>query len=106
MSTVADEQEATLAVVVATGVHTSQGDQITRMLRPLQLVFQYDRELSLAFALLFLYATFAFILSFVFQDLSGNQAYWVTKWSYAIYVIAQTLSPLLPLSMKVGHHSF
>jgi len=71
------------------------------MLRPLQLVFQYDRELRLAFACLLVYAIFAFTMSLVFQSLSGNDPYWVAEWALAVFVIAQTLSPLLPLSLKV-----
>eukprot|EP00045_Choanoeca_perplexa_P013939 m.160633 g.160633 ORF g.160633 m.160633 type:complete len:1284 (-) comp16506_c0_seq1:50-3901(-) len=101
-STQSQLDQASLAYVVATGVHTSQGYQLTRMLRPLQLVFQYDRELRLAFACLLVYAMFAFTMSLVFQSLSGNKPYWVAEWALAVFVIAQTLSPLLPLSLKIG----
>jgi predicted P-type ATPase len=90
------------AIVTATGMDTSKGKLLSTILFPEQMIFKYDEELPIVVLMLLCYAAVCFALSLVFQYRNGQQSIWVTKWSYCIAILSQTVSPLLPVALEIG----
>ncbi|KAH9540758.1 hypothetical protein CY35_14G023000 [Sphagnum magellanicum] len=91
-----------LAFVTATGMSTSKGKLLSSILYPEKMLFKYDEELPIVVMLLLAYAFVCFIISIVFQNHTGAQSYWVTKWIYCMAIVNQIMSPLLPVALEVG----
>eukprot|EP00249_Psilotum_nudum_P025155 c29394_g1_i2 orf=541-4356(-) len=98
----ASDNAVVQAVVTATGVATSKGELLSAILYPEKLLFKYDEELPIVVTLLLLYAIVCFTISIIFQDHTGAQSIWVTKWNYCMAIINQIMSPLLPVALEVG----
>ena len=64
--------------------------------------FKYDEELPLVVAMLLVYAIVCFVLSIYFQEQSGANSIWVTKWAYGVFTVSQIVTPLLPIALVVG----
>ncbi|KAJ7537387.1 hypothetical protein O6H91_11G004100 [Diphasiastrum complanatum] len=90
------------AIVTATGMATSKGELLSGILYPQILVFKYDEELPVVVLFLIAYAIVCFIISIIFQNHTGSQSIWVTKWMYCMFSVNQILNPLLPVALEVG----
>ena len=102
--TAEDSGGDTVAVVVATGIHTNKGQLISEILYPIPMMFKYDEEFPLYFFVLFCYAMLCFWLSVYFVDANGSYSFWVAKWTYGIFTCSQVLSPMLPIALVVGEN--
>ncbi|KAK3240845.1 hypothetical protein CYMTET_49348 [Cymbomonas tetramitiformis] len=84
------------------GARRAAGRLLSSMLYPRKVMFKYDEELRVVFAMLLLFAIVCFALTITFQTRSGVQSSFVTKWGYGIFTISQILSPLIPIALVVG----
>ncbi|KAL3676686.1 hypothetical protein R1sor_026634 [Riccia sorocarpa] len=97
-----ESQDDVLAIVTATGMETSKGELISSILYPEKMIFKYDEELPIVVTLLLMYGILCFALSLYFQNRTGAQSYWVTKWVYCMAILNQILNPLLPVALEIG----
>ena len=96
-------EEGRCAVVVATGVATSKGEMLMRIMFPAKVLFKYDEELPIAFVLLFLYAALLIIpLTTSLAYANGLTQTFTTVFVEALYSVTQVVNPLLPISLIAG----
>ncbi|KAJ1956739.1 hypothetical protein GGI12_005228, partial [Dipsacomyces acuminosporus] len=96
-STVQSNNEPeTQILVTRTRTATDKGKLIQRILFPTNYSFVFDEELRVALLLLLTYGGFGFAITIW---LMGHD---LTSWLYAVFVISEIMSPLLPAALVVG----
>ena len=96
------EEAARCAVVAATGVGTSKGEMLVRIVFPQRMVFKYDAELPVAFALLFAYALVMIGVTTWVSIANEVKQTFTTLFVTALYSVTQVINPLLPVSLLAG----
>jgi cation-transporting ATPase 13A3/4/5 len=86
-----------LAVVLATGSHTSKGELLRDILSYQRHKFKFDTEVKIVIFILFLYSIVGFCLT-----VSLYKDDFVYEWFYGMFVVGTCLPPLLPTVFTVS----
>ena len=89
--------ENNLAIVVATGSHTSKGQLLRDVFSYERHSFQFDKEVGVVFLILVIECILAFAL--VWNLIDQQPVY---AWFYGMYVVSTLLPPLLPTVFTVS----
>lgn len=89
-------------IVLGTGINTSKGSLVKNIITPEKVKFQSEEELEVVFAGLIIYGMICGLLAIGCIQISGQNLPWLYYVAYAIFTMSQVLTPLLPLSLKVG----
>ncbi|KAL1914669.1 uncharacterized protein VTP21DRAFT_8080 [Calcarisporiella thermophila] len=92
-----ESEEGVRALVLATGTATEKGHLIHKILFPNPISFVFNEHLKIVVTILLGWGIVAYGLS---MWLMGRGD--ITSWFYAVFVISEILSPLLPAALVVG----
>lgn len=98
----AKPSDEVVAVVVATGIWTSKGLLISKILFPSTMSFKYDEELPIVICILLVYAFLVYGTGLLLQLNNGTSSYWVSRFAFGLFTVSQIVTPLLPVALKVG----
>ncbi|CAO0791257.1 unnamed protein product [Mucor circinelloides] len=84
------------ALVTHTGTATDKGELIKKILFPTHVSFIFNEHIKIVILILLIYSVFCLGLA-IWMYATGTSA-----WFYAMFVISQLISPLLPAALVVG----
>jgi predicted P-type ATPase len=95
-------EEEILAVVQATGAHTSRGQLVQAILYPAPIRFKYDEHLKAVFSVLFVIGLVAayFAMKFLMENAGLSNS--LFAFVYGMFMFSAVLNPLLPVVMTIG----
>ncbi|KAG7380586.1 hypothetical protein PHYPSEUDO_007026 [Phytophthora pseudosyringae] len=94
--------EEILAVVQATGAHTTKGQLIQSILFPVPMRFKYDEHLKALIVMLLIYSSIACVIGISFLLGNGKLNNKMAAFCYCIFMVSAVVSPLLPVVITVG----
>ncbi|KAG2763661.1 hypothetical protein JG687_00002421 [Phytophthora cactorum] len=94
--------EEILAIVQATGAHTSRGQLVQAILYPAPIRFKYDEHLKAVFSVLFLIGIIAAYFAMKFLIENAGLSNTLFAFVYGMFMFSAVLNPLLPVVMTIG----
>ncbi|KAI9149873.1 hypothetical protein H9P43_010052 [Blastocladiella emersonii ATCC 22665] len=89
--------EGAYGLVLKTNVNTSRGQLIQKMLHPTPITFVFDEQLKVVLVMMLTWGVLCF--SMVLYEM-GNGT--IASWFYALFIISEIISPLLPAVLVAG----
>ncbi|KAG6577845.1 Cation-transporting ATPase [Phytophthora cinnamomi] len=94
--------EEILAIVQATGAHTSRGQLVQAILYPAPIRFKYDEHLKAVFSVLFVIGLIAAYFAMKFLIENAGLSNTLFAFVYGMFMFSAVLNPLLPVVMTIG----
>ncbi|KAG2529214.1 hypothetical protein JM18_001728 [Phytophthora kernoviae] len=94
--------EEILAIVQATGAHTSRGQLVQAILYPAPIRFKYDEHLKAVFSVLFVIGLIAAYFAMKFLIKNAGLSNTLFSFVYGMFMFSAVLNPLLPVVMTIG----
>lgn len=94
--------EEILAIVQATGAHTSRGQLVQAILYPAPIRFKYDEHLKAVFSVLFVIGLIAAYFAMKFLIDNAGLSNTLFAFVYGMFMFSAVLNPLLPVVMTIG----
>jgi cation-transporting ATPase 13A3/4/5 len=95
-TTILQSDRGSYGFVLKTNVGTSRGQVIQKMIHPKPMKFVFDEQLKVVLAVMLVWGILCFSMVIFMMGLSYS------SWFYAIFIISEVISPLLPAVLVAG----
>ncbi|ORZ37459.1 hypothetical protein BCR44DRAFT_85614 [Catenaria anguillulae PL171] len=89
--------DGSYGLVLKTNVNTSRGQMIQKMLHPTPIKFVFDEQLKVVLMVMLVWGVICFSLVLYFMGPAS-----ISSWFYAVFIISEVISPLLPAVLVAG----